>query len=186
MKEIIPFKKDIIFDTNINEITSISLENTLNINNNKLYGDFIISGEYKESFDSTIIPFNKKIPFEIIIDDTYNTKNSTIDIDDFYYDVKNNNTLFISIDVLLDNLEKIEEEKEEESIIESEDINIFDDSNFKTELYVEYNVYILREGDTIDTILDKYNTTIDELKDYNNLDDLKIGDKIIIPNNERD
>ena len=34
MKEIIPFKKEIIFDKNINEITSISLENTLNINDN--------------------------------------------------------------------------------------------------------------------------------------------------------
>ena len=32
MKNIIPFKKDVIFKTNISEITSISLENTLNIN----------------------------------------------------------------------------------------------------------------------------------------------------------
>ena len=33
MKEIIPFKKEIIFDKSIDEITSISLEHTLNIKN---------------------------------------------------------------------------------------------------------------------------------------------------------
>ena len=31
MKNIIPFKKDVIFKTNISEVTSISLENTLSI-----------------------------------------------------------------------------------------------------------------------------------------------------------
>lgn len=198
MKEIIPFKKEIIFDKNINEITSISLENTLSIKNNDLCGDFIISGEYKS--EENIIPFSKKIPFNIVVDDVYDTRNATVDIDDFYYEVKNNNTLFVSIDVLLDKLERVEledvreiiEEKkenyEEPSEKRNEDIslNIFNDSNFKTESYVEYNVYILREGDTIDTIIDKYNTTVDKLKEYNNLDDLKMGDKIIIPSNEGD
>ncbi len=198
MKEIIPFKKEIIFDKNINEITSISLENTLSIKNNDLCGDFIISGEYKS--EENIIPFSKKIPFNIMVDDVYDTRNATVDIDDFYYEVKNNNTLFVSIDVLLDKLERVELEDVREIIEEkkenyeepyekrNEDIslNIFNDSNFKTESYVEYNVYILREGDTIDTIIDKYNTTVDKLKEYNNLDDLKMGDKIIIPSNEGD
>ena len=193
MKEIIPFKKEIIFDKNIDEITSISLEHTLNIKNNDLNGDFIISGEYKS--EESVIPFNKKIPFNIIVDDIYDTRFATIDIDDFYYEVKNNNTLFISIDVLIDKLEKveledvreiIEEEQPEEQRNEEINLNIFNDSNFKTESYVEYNIYILRDGDTIDTILDKYNTTIDKLKEYNDLDDLKLGDKIIIPNNEGD
>lgn len=191
MKEIIPFKKEIIFDRNIDEITSISLEHTLNIKNNDLNGDFIISGEYKS--EESVVPFNKKIPFNIVVDDVYKTSNATIDIDDFYYEVKNNNILFISIDVLIDKLERVEledireiiEEKKEERN-EEISLDIFNDSNFKTESYVEYNIYILREGDTIDTILDKYNTTIDKLKDYNDLDDLKIGDKIIIPSNEGD
>lgn len=193
MKEIIPFKKEIIFDKSIDEITSISLEHTLNIKNNDLNGDFIISGEYKS--EESVIPFNKKIPFNIIVDDIYDTRFATIDIDDFYYEVKNNNTLFISIDVLIDKLEKveledvreiIEEEHPEDLINEEINLNIFNDSNFKTESYVEYNIYILRDGDTVDTILDKYNTTIDKLKEYNDLDDLKLGDKIIIPNNEGD
>ena len=36
MKDIIPFKKDIIFKTKLEEITSISLENTLHNNENEI------------------------------------------------------------------------------------------------------------------------------------------------------
>lgn len=47
--------------------------------------------------------------------------------------------------------------------------------------YYTYKIYILREGDTVDTICNKYNITKEELSMYNTLSDLKIGDKIIIP-----
>ena len=182
MKNIIPFKKEIIFDTDISEITSISLENTLSITNNAITGEFIINGYYKETIDKDPVSFSKRIPYETIIDG-YDTSEAIIDIDDFYYEVKNDKVLFISIDILLDRLKELD--------IREEDIaktinNVFNDSDFKTESYVEYNVYILRDGDTIDTILDKYNITLDDLKKYNLLDDLKIGDKIIIPSHEGD
>lgn len=182
MKNIIPFKHDIIFKTNINEITSISLENTLSIYDNKLSGDFIVSGEYKEDIISDAKPFNIKIPFSEVIDN-YNTKNATIDIDDFYYEVKDDNVLFISIDILLD---KLELDTTERINLEDMDTNVitevFNEPSFYEDSYVEYNVYIIRDGDTIDTILDKYDTTIEDLKKYNDIDNLKLGDKIIIPN----
>lgn len=47
--------------------------------------------------------------------------------------------------------------------------------------YYTYKVYIVREGDTIETICNKYNVTINDLKEYNDINDIKIGDKIIIP-----
>lgn len=47
--------------------------------------------------------------------------------------------------------------------------------------YYTYKIYILREGDTIETICNKYNISKEELSLYNSLTDLKIGDKIIIP-----
>ena len=47
MKKIIPFKKDIIFKTNISEITSISLEHNLKSSTDSVNGDLIVSGEYK-------------------------------------------------------------------------------------------------------------------------------------------
>lgn len=241
MKNIIPFKKEVIFKTNISEITSISLENTLSLKNDTLSGDFIVSGEYKISDKSTSVdPFELKLPFEIVIDDKYDSSRATIDIDDFYYEIINNNVLSVSIDVLVDKLQEkpiieledlievtpvrevleIEEDnvdilkedasglKEEvkldkENIFEEinrsdnlivgteesakEKINsLFNQFSKDSEIYVTYSVFILRDGDTIDTILEKYNVTIEELKKYNDLSNLQLGDKIIIPcNNER-
>jgi len=42
-------------------------------------------------------------------------------------------------------------------------------------------VYIVREGDTIDSIMSKYKITRDLLNEYNDLNELKLGDKLIIP-----
>ena len=242
MKNIIPFKKDVIFKTNLSEITSISLENTLNLKDDTISGDFIISGEYKVSDNSeTVEPFELNLPFEIVLDDRFETNKATIDIDDFYYEIVNNNVLSVSIDVLVDHLqekplievddlvdmtkkvdilesedEEVEEIKEEkERCIEEEDnsieqvitpdildkevtndlneeveekINtIFNNSSFNNDVYVTYNVFILRDGDTLDSIMEKYNVTEEELKKYNDLSNLQLGDKIIIPNTyERD
>ena len=226
MKNIIPFKKDVIFKTNLSEITSISLENTLNLKDDTISGDFIISGDYKVSDKSTSVePFNLNIPFEIVLDDRFETNKATIDIDDFYYEIVNNNVLSVSIDVLVDHLQEktlvemedlVEvtpvrtvldlEEEEMENIIEErcvekeeelpkrneEEIeakinSIFSNGTFNDEVYVTYNVFIIRDGDTIDSILEKYNVTEDELKKYNDLSNLQLGDKLIIPNSyERD
>lgn len=253
MKTIIPFKKDVIFKTNLSEITSISLEHTLLLKDEYVEGEFIVSGEYKVSDKSTSVePFNLNLPFSIAIDEKYDTKKATLDIDDFYYEIINNNILSVSIDVLVDKLQEkslinmddltdvtpvrsiIEEnneleeedrkavaiddcndEKEEERCIDEsekkdyekgreENMNsvieesreeqldgkinsIFNQFSKDSEVYVTYNVYILRDGDSIDNIIEKYNTTEEELKKYNDISNLKLGDKIIIPNTyERD
>lgn len=254
MKNIIPFKKDVIFKTNIEEITSISLEHNLSIEKDTVRGEFLINGEYKVSEKSTSVdPFNLQIPFEIVIDDRYDTKKATVDIDDFYYEIVNNNVLSVSIDVLVDSLEEkpivkiddltevtpvrevldadddlftlkdnkeevlensreeiekaeekideVREEKKEEEKTEKgeermeekrensniENINekinsLFSQISSDSDTYVEYNVYILRDGDSIDTIMEKYNITLEELKKYNDLSNLQLGDKLIIPN----
>lgn len=49
------------------------------------------------------------------------------------------------------------------------------------ETFVTYYVYIVREQDTIDSILDKYQTTREEVALYNDLNQIGIGSKIIIP-----
>lgn len=49
------------------------------------------------------------------------------------------------------------------------------------ETFSTYYVYIVRENDTIESIVDKYNTTKDELQNYNDLTEVKIGSKLIIP-----
>lgn len=49
------------------------------------------------------------------------------------------------------------------------------------EKYVTYNVYQFNDGDDINDIVDKYETDIEVVRSYNNLNNLKPGDKIIIP-----
>ena len=222
MKIVIPFKKNILFNTNLCEITSISLEDNLSFQKNSVIGCFVVSGDYKMN-DSSINTesFNYELPVEINIDEKYNLSKSTVEVSDFYYEIINDNTLNINIEVTIDKLEEIpiiEEvrnsnekldeinleitnlcdefvEKEEKNIEEKDDI---EDSNTKrcveteetlfkymdsNENYSTYNIYIVREGDTIESILAKYNIDKEKVEEYNDLKELKIGDKLIIPNN---
>lgn len=196
MNKIIPFKKNIILNNNLSEITSISLENTLSFaSDNMIEGNFIISGEYKTD-SNELESFDYELPFKAYIDDRFIIDSATIDIDDFYYEIVNNNVLSVNIDVKLDNVEEkeivLEEKKweeetlpiEEKRCIEDEEMpdkveNLFSVDN--TSEYKSYIVYIVREQDTVDSIITKYNVTKELLEMYNNLDNIKIGDKIIIP-----
>ena len=67
MKKIIPFKKQVYFKTNVEEITSISLEHTLTPNSaNSIKGEFVISGDYKMTNTSVSTdPFEFNIPCDI-------------------------------------------------------------------------------------------------------------------------
>lgn len=197
MKKIIPFKKDIKFD-NIYEVTSISLEHTLNNKDNTIKGDFIVSGEYRITESSiNTIPFQETLPFTIDIDEKYDTKNMTIDINDFYYEIIDSKYLRVNIEVKLDKIEEIlipeelynnnpdirciEEEVEEvKEQVEEKEESIFNNYKVKDN-YVNYRVYIVREGDNLDSIMTTYQVTKEELECYNDLKDIKIGDKIIIP-----
>ena len=66
--------------------------------------------------------------------------------------------------------------------------NEITDNNMKTifnnvteEEYSKFKVYIMREEDTLDSILLKYNVKIDDITDYNDVENTHVGDKIIIP-----
>ena len=202
MNKIIPFKKDIIFKTNLAEVTSISLENTLKIEDNIVSGNFIVSGEYKVTNESVdALKFLYELPFSIAFDSKYNLDNASVDIEDFYYEIINDSVLSVNIEVLVDKIEEIEQEDfmeeareisedqrcvEEEDVVEEkkEDINV-DLSLFNTinieDTYNTYKVYIVRENDTIESIMEKYNVLKDDLNEYNDLTEIKLGDKIIIP-----
>ena len=49
------------------------------------------------------------------------------------------------------------------------------------ETYSTYSVYILREDDNLEEVMAKYNTNREVLSEYNDLDNLKVGAKLIIP-----
>ncbi len=79
--------------------------------------------------------------------------------------------------------EKEEKEEvlvEDKKIIEEKEIDImnFNDEN---ETFGTFVVYIVRQNETVNSILEKYNTTIEEMEKYNDLKNIKIGTKLIIP-----
>ena len=120
MKRIISFEKKLEFPT---MVTSISLEHTLNfISPSTIEGFFLVSGTYKLTEASCIEDnFNYKIPTEIMLNEKIDTSTSKIEIEDFYYEIENDENLICYIDVLVEGVEEIELEEIEstEPILES-------------------------------------------------------------------
>ena len=76
----------------------------------------------------------------------------------------------------------VENKKEEIYQHDTKELNnIFDNFSNDKENYSTYHIYIVREGDNAEVIMSKYNISREKLEEYNNLNELKIGDKIIIP-----
>lgn len=225
-----------MFKTNLAEITSISLEHSLKKEDEHVIaGSFSLNGEYKITDTSTNTEvFSYDLPFDIHMDDHYILDHCTVDIDDFYYEIVNENVLSVNIDVCVDKIEEkpliedkevefeqvlvpkepepireevlerevanqemerkeerpVKEEvemeetevkKEEVKVELSEGTTLFGSMDENSETYMTYRVYIVRQGDSIENILSRYGTTREDLAAYNDLSEVKLGDKLIIP-----
>ena len=76
--------------------------------------------------------------------------------------------------------EKIEKVSSDNTSVQTMN-SIFNNFDNNDEKYVSYYVHIVRESDNIDTICLKYGVSIDMIKEYNNIDQITLGNKIIIP-----
>ena len=279
MKKLVPFTKEIEFKTMISKVTSISLEHTLRVEkDNLISGYFILEGTYKMTQASQIDEeFSYKIPVDIELDEKYDTSNITLDIDDFTYEVIDEEKMRLNITLCIDNIEEkevvlpvedviedfdtleledknsgnreskndgvlddlfldtskkvplefdnkkeiVEEESEQNNndntIINAETVetsneliyenntsnnntnndtnkpqmvnnnvsSIFSSFKDNIETYKTYSVYIMKEEDTIDVVLQKYGVTREELEEYNDMSDIKTGSKIIVPSSSK-
>ncbi len=261
MKQIISFEKEIPFKTMIGEITSISLEHTLAFENDTtILGDFIVSGSYKMTEASRLDePFSYKVPVDIELTSSLEENSRRLEIENFTYEILDDEALLVKIDLLVEGLEKIVEEEESvevleeeteevlhqedslleqepiveeetiveevrESVLETEPITVLEEqavidaqesidkvnsvtplkeeiveekvvevppkevinsifSVFKDteETFATYSVYILRQDDTIDEVLNRYGVSREEAAKYNQLEELKVGSKLILP-----
>jgi len=234
MKQIVPFTKKISFSTNVEEITSISLDKMVrSFKDNEISGEFELYLEYKENDISvTTESYTSNIPFDINLDSRYKLDDIKVEIDDFYYEIEDND-VFLHIDVLIDGLEyeedeliniipkRVKEEQINDEVIEDDVIDIVEDRDiedvddlfkemeeeaipleipinepkksmpiFETfdpsnETYVTYNVHIVRDEDNIDSICEKYAVTKEELSYYNEIKEIKLGDKLIVPTHKK-
>ncbi len=77
-------------------------------------------------------------------------------------------------------IEEMKDTKVEQVIIEDnntkEEVNVTE-----KEEYVTYHIHIVRDNETLEAIIKNYNVNLDIVKEYNDVKELKMGDKLIIP-----
>ena len=197
----IPFIKKIPFKTKIAEICSIALEKDISINESELLGDFIVSGEYKNlDINVDTYPFEHVIPFKVDLDKDIIIDTLSYDIEDFSYEIENDEVLCVSIilhvnaekklidesifikdDTITDRLEILENiDETKDEITETNNVNIISGSNLKED-YITYHIHVVKLNETIETISKDYKIDKDKLLELNDINSVEIGDKIIIP-----
>ena len=140
----IPFTKDIDFEKKVSEITSISLEHETKIEDGTLKGNFIVSGDFKSHEVSVNKePFSYILPFEIDLAEDIDENTIEFMIEDFTYEVIDNEILRVNIDFnVIASLKEKEEEEEEEPLfqdaenafLEQEELNTAEERVEKEEL----------------------------------------------------
>lgn len=217
MKSIVPYTKEIEFKTKIAEICSISLEHELDINEEQIEGNFIVSGEYKSHEVSVNKEaFSYKLPFTLEVTENVIKNSIDFEITDFTYEVVADSKLQVNIEFCVtaeemeivediieepvaEEMEEIDLEKEEirESVLEeintlfpeeeeerledeSENIILNSMQEKETE-FATYHIHIVKTEDSIESICAMYNTDVNTLKEYNNVESVNIGDKLVIP-----
>jgi hypothetical protein len=212
MNCIIPFTKDVKFKSNIAEILSVSLEHDYTANETEVLGNFTISGEYKvHEVSVNKEHFEYVLPFSVNMTNKIDTNSVNFEVQDFTYEVIDNDTLRVNIeysinadelkeeeplfkqveeptlDNLLDEIDREVEEEPKEEVKEERDISeetkdtILNNINDSDDVYVTYHIHEMKETDTVESICLKYNTSDAILGEYNDLSTLTLGDKIIIP-----
>lgn len=139
--------------------------------------------EIKESTQKNITPHDTKenaIPEERPFP---NVLPSTFNIDKLTNSLKKEETNKMDTSIINNSIEKHQEQTSEikETKKESkEEVTIAEKKEEKEE-YVTYHIHIIKEEETLDMIMNKYNTTMDIISAYNDTSNIKPKDKLIIP-----
>ncbi len=205
----IPFESVIPFKTPIYEITKMSLEHDFNVNDGVVLGNFYVTGEYR-SHEVSVNSENFKytLPFTVELNNRIKTDTLEFNIEDFSYDVLEGNKLKVNIEYsleaegeeereelfeevkdddlkeemsILEEKEEVKEDSEEERISPEEEKTIMESVPLDDDTYVTYHIHIVKESETYETISTLYNVPSSLIKEYNNLDELATGDKVLIP-----
>ncbi len=262
----IPFESEIEFKTNIFEITKMSLEHDFNVNDGAVLGNFYISGEYRtHEVSINKEPFKYTLPFTVELRDDIVKDTLEFNIEDFSYDIVDNNKLKVNIEYSLtaevnceeelfervkdedledelsliddflekendlndeENVQMVEEKEEgveekpqekikvrekeevidnpiskstemvakeeptlmegnkedkEKRITKEEEKTIMETIKSSDDTFVTYHIHIAKESESLETISSIYNVPSSIIQEYNNIDNLSAGDKVLIP-----
>lgn len=147
--------------------------------------ELLIEADEKEYIPEAV----RELPKEELVDDEEfftEEEKRAMDIEELNFeneieDIKNS-VVENDINIVENHVDKLNKNEEVVSNNVNINTNIFDNMS-DSETYSTYYVYIVKEDDTIEKILDKYGITKEDLENYNNLESFKPYDKIIIPTN---
>lgn len=172
MEFLIPYTKEIDFKGKIKEIISISLEHEMNINEEEILGNFIVSGEYKShELSVNKEEFSYTLPFSIDISNNLDNKTINFEITDFAYEILNDSVLKVMIESKVSGEEKIEEAsvlfEQPEEIIE-EEIPLIERNDIEEEIPVEEQKTIERDQmiETKEEVISKEEQVTKEYSTY--------------------
>lgn len=112
-------------------------------------------------------------------------ENHEVELVDFKDDIKDD--IKEEKPIIEENVEVCEQEKEEEKQEKNEDREVKVDTEIMDTLtggentYITYHIHVCDESDTLEYIANKYKISIDVIKDYNSIDNISVGMKLIIP-----
>lgn len=243
MRETINLEHELLFNNNIAEISSISLECVYDTEDTHINGNFIVEGTYRSHEVSlNQESFNFKIPFTYEFASPIEEGSATVNVKDFTYNVSADTlTIFIEYEVAAEKAEvklfedkaeferfindhevdiediplaeevikeDISEEVEEEVVPEKEEVEkipeeteteeeiimeeqtedrvsldnaILEDLNNREDTYITYHIHICTEDETLESIANRYKISVEIIKDYNNIENITNGTKLIIP-----
>ena len=93
----------------------------------------------------------------------------------------------IKIEEKKETVQKEESEKINEEVILEERVSmeeektIMDTIKDSDDTFVTYHIHIVKENETIESICSMYNASLNLVQEYNNIDNMTMGDKILIP-----
>lgn len=180
----LPFQVDIVDNVDLDTIDFDIVDFTYDILNKeslKVYIEYRVSGEVLERNEiEELFEDAEEVDFEEelskIDEELENIDEEVLDREETIIEEEK------EIPVEMEEDAKVESVKEEERDITEENKNvILNNIEMDEDTFVSYHVHIVKESETIESICALYNTNSNILSDYNDISDLSIGDKVIIP-----
>lgn len=110
-------------------------------------------------------------------------ENHEVELVDFKDDIKEEKPIIEeNVEACEPEKEEVKEEKEKNEDREVKvDTEIMDTLTGGENTYITYHIHVCDESDTLEYIANKYKISIDVIKDYNSIDNISAGMKLIIP-----
>ena len=177
VRKIVPFNNVLTFNTDVREITAISLEHDIKTEEDAISGTFYITGEYKITdgqLDKEKFSFD--LPFDIALGCNYNLDTLVVDIDDFRYELLDCNKLKVNIDLYIDG-EVIEPVAKETDEIEEQTND--EETNNEEELFTKEEIREMRDDMEEDNKVEEITEDIQEPITTKIDDNLDLLDKML-------